>query len=289
MLPHNGNKEAIVTRPKGRSGNGEILCPAKQPGTIAFGNFRRLDRSAKRGAERPSLCNKQPTVGGRSLRSALRASVETTRPIKGDGPDPAASVNEATPAARPRSTVGVFTVWRFALVLSEKLGAHRRWMIGAGLLLVVLAGYFGWHGWQAHEAAVKQAQKPPTAIPVKVVTVRTADFPVYLKGLGTVQPFDTVTVKSRVDGQVVKVAFKQGDMVKEGDILIADRPEALPGGARPGVGQEGAGRGQPQERGDEPRALRRPGEARLRVSPAGRHPAGHGRPARPPRSRATRR
>ena len=111
------------------------------------------------------------------------------------------------------------------MVLWEKLGAHRRWMIGAGLLLVVLACYFAWHGWQAHEAAARQAQKPPTAIPVKVVAVRTADFPVYLKGLGTVQPFDTVTVKSRVDGQVIKVAFKQGDMVKEGDILIQIDPK----------------------------------------------------------------
>src|SRR3984957_7869084 len=93
-------------------------------------------------------------------------------------------------------------------------------MIGAGLLLVALAGYFGWHGWQAHEAAVRQAPKSPTAIPVKDVSLRSAVFPVYLKGLGTVQPFDTVTVKSRVDGQVIKVAFKQGEMVKEGDILV---------------------------------------------------------------------
>src|SRR5258707_14879962 len=47
-------------------------------GAIAYGNFRRLDRSAKRGAERPSFYDKQLIVERRSLRSALRASVETT-------------------------------------------------------------------------------------------------------------------------------------------------------------------------------------------------------------------
>ena len=135
-------------------------------------------------------------------------------------------MNEATPTPHPRSNSGVFTPsGGSVLVLWEKLGAHRRWMIGAGLLLVALACYFAWHGWQAHEAAARQAQKPPAAIPVRVVTVRTADFPVYLKGLGTVEPFDTVTVKSRVDGQVIKVAFKQGEMVKEGDILIQIDPK----------------------------------------------------------------
>jgi multidrug efflux system membrane fusion protein len=54
--------------------------------------------------------------------------------------------------------------------------------------------------------------------------VQTADFPVYLNGLGVVEPYDTVTVSSRVDGEVVKVDFKQGQMVKEGDILAQIDP-----------------------------------------------------------------
>src|SRR6516225_12134148 len=57
-------------------------------------------------------------------------------------------------------------------------------------------------------------------VPATVVTVQTADFPVYLNGLGTVQPYQTVTVRSRVDGQITKVEFKQGRMVKEGDVLV---------------------------------------------------------------------
>ena len=51
-----------------------------------------------------------------------------------------------------------------------------------------------------------------------------ADFPVYLNGLGTVQPYDTVTVRSRVDGEVTDIAFKQGQMVEEGSILAQIDP-----------------------------------------------------------------
>jgi multidrug efflux system membrane fusion protein len=110
------------------------------------------------------------------------------------------------------------------LAFSEKIHAHRRWFVGVGLLAVVLAAYFGWHAWQAHAAASKEAHKPPPAVPVTVAAVRTGDFPIYLNGLGTVQPFDTVSVKSRVDGEVIKVAFKQGEMVRQGDVLAQIDP-----------------------------------------------------------------
>jgi multidrug efflux system membrane fusion protein len=64
----------------------------------------------------------------------------------------------------------------------------------------------------------------PAPIPVTVARVEKADFPVYLNGLGTVQPFNTVTVRSRVDGQIIKVEFKQGRMVEEGDVLVQIDP-----------------------------------------------------------------
>jgi multidrug efflux system membrane fusion protein len=57
-------------------------------------------------------------------------------------------------------------------------------------------------------------------IPVTSFEVKKADFPVHAYGLGVVSPFKTVTVKSRVDGQITKVFFKQGQMVKEGDPLL---------------------------------------------------------------------
>ena len=70
----------------------------------------------------------------------------------------------------------------------------------------------------------KQVAKAPVPVPVTLGEVQRTDFPVYLTGLGTVQPYDTVTVRSRVDGQVIKVGFKQGQMVKEGDILVQIDP-----------------------------------------------------------------
>jgi len=98
--------------------------------------------------------------------------------------------------------------------------------------LLLIAGYAGWHylpsgttGVSAKSAdAAKRPTKGPAPIPVTVSKVQNSDFPVYLNGLGTVQPYDTVTVRSRVDGQVVKVAFRQGQMVNEGDLLVQIDP-----------------------------------------------------------------
>jgi multidrug efflux system membrane fusion protein len=62
--------------------------------------------------------------------------------------------------------------------------------------------------------------QPAARIPVTSFEVKKTDFPVHVYGLGVVSPFKTVTIKSRVDGQITKVSFKQGQMVKEGDPLL---------------------------------------------------------------------
>jgi multidrug efflux system membrane fusion protein len=54
--------------------------------------------------------------------------------------------------------------------------------------------------------------------------VEKADFPVYLTGLGTVQGFNTVQVRTRVDGQIDKIGFQEGQLVKEGDLLAEIDP-----------------------------------------------------------------
>jgi multidrug efflux system membrane fusion protein len=59
---------------------------------------------------------------------------------------------------------------------------------------------------------------------VTVATAQKADFPVYLEGLGTVQPYNTVTIQSRVDGQIDKIFVKEGQIVKQGDPLLRIDP-----------------------------------------------------------------
>ena len=61
-------------------------------------------------------------------------------------------------------------------------------------------------------------------IPVSVATVEHRDLPVYLTGLGSVTAFNTVAVKSRVDGQLVQVAFREGQEVRKGDLLAVIDP-----------------------------------------------------------------
>jgi multidrug efflux system membrane fusion protein len=96
--------------------------------------------------------------------------------------------------------------------------------IGAATVLIVAAALvilwqsFGGNGPQA------TAQMTVPAVPVTAGTVTAQDVPVYLQGIGTVQAYNMVTVKTRVDGQIVRVDFKEGQEVKEGDPLFQIDP-----------------------------------------------------------------
>jgi multidrug efflux system membrane fusion protein len=57
-------------------------------------------------------------------------------------------------------------------------------------------------------------------VPVVVATAQRGDLPVYFNGLGTVTAFNTVTVHSRVDGQITKINFQEGQFVHQGDALL---------------------------------------------------------------------
>jgi multidrug efflux system membrane fusion protein len=108
-----------------------------------------------------------------------------------------------------------------------------RWWAWPLTLLILGAG-----GYELYQVAGKQKAATSGApkggkkggnVPVVAVGARKGDVPVYLTGLGSVSAFNTVTVKSRVDGQVIKIAFKEGQLVHEGDLLaeIDPRPYAV--------------------------------------------------------------
>jgi membrane fusion protein, multidrug efflux system len=101
-----------------------------------------------------------------------------------------------------------------------------RWVLLAAAIAGL--GYFGWqrfHGREQSAQADGQKRAPaPVAVPVKIAAVEKADFPVYLTGLGTVQGFNTVVVRTRVDGQINKIDFKEGQFVKQGDTLVEIDP-----------------------------------------------------------------
>ena len=76
--------------------------------------------------------------------------------------------------------------------------------------------------------AEAQAQATPPGVPVTAGVVTTRDMPQVLQGIGTVQAFNTVTIKSRVDGAIIEVAFTEGEEVEKGALLyqIDPRPYA---------------------------------------------------------------
>lgn len=102
----------------------------------------------------------------------------------------------------------------------ERKPRRRRWPVGLAILMVGLGSYAAWRH-LAQAAPAPQAQAAPAAkVPVTFTQAVKADYPVEFDGLGTVSPFKTVTVRSRVDGEITRMFFKQGQMVKQGDPLV---------------------------------------------------------------------
>lgn len=95
--------------------------------------------------------------------------------------------------------------------------------VGLMLLTLAVLGGLGWFGWG------RLSPKPPEEAAAPPVTIRTVaaerrDIPVWLPGVGNVQALNTVTVRSRVEGQILQIAYTEGQEIKEGDLLVQIDP-----------------------------------------------------------------
>lgn len=110
---------------------------------------------------------------------------------------------------------------------SSWLGSVLRWALT--LIVAGVAWYYSpqWLPWLTAQLTHSQhapAKPPARPVPVLTAPVLQEDVNVYLNGLGTITAYNTVTVKSRVDGELINVAFKEGQMVKQGDLLAEIDP-----------------------------------------------------------------
>jgi len=115
----------------------------------------------------------------------------------------------------PTLTTTKFSFW------SNRLA----WLV---VLIMVAGGVFFYRQPAAQDQAKTDAppkgERQEAAVTVAVATTKQGDMPIYLSGLGTVTAFRTVTVHSRVDGELIRVAFTEGQLVKQGDLLAEIDP-----------------------------------------------------------------
>jgi membrane fusion protein, multidrug efflux system len=97
---------------------------------------------------------------------------------------------------------------------------QKRALVGGLALALVLL--FTWR--VIHKPADAASRNAPPAIAVDTATAKHSDVPIYLQGLGTVQAFYTVTVTARVDGEIQKIGFTEGQTVHKGDLLAQIDP-----------------------------------------------------------------
>lgn len=111
---------------------------------------------------------------------------------------------------------------------SHGSGSSRYWWVWLLIFGAIGYGCYRLYIFESAKQATMSAKKSamrPHNIPVAAAKAREGDMPVYLQGLGTVTAFNTVTVKPRVDGQLATANFKEGQYVKQGEVLATIDPQ----------------------------------------------------------------
>jgi multidrug efflux system membrane fusion protein len=103
----------------------------------------------------------------------------------------------------------------------KQFSTPQKRVLFSGLALAALL-VFGWR--MVHKPADATAHAGPQPIAVDMASASHVDMPIYFQGLGTVQAFYTVTVTARVDGELQKIAFTEGQQVHKGDLLAQIDP-----------------------------------------------------------------
>src|SRR5262245_33978140 len=112
--------------------------------------------------------------------------------------------------------------------VSKKMS--KRLIFGIIGAIVLLIGWWSFHprpspvDSSSTRTSGRRVTVPGGPVPVVAGKVEQKDMPIYLDGLGTVQAFNTVTVHTRVDGQLQQVLFSEGQDVKNGDLLAVVDP-----------------------------------------------------------------
>jgi membrane fusion protein, multidrug efflux system len=104
-----------------------------------------------------------------------------------------------------------------------KVGRARRVLLYFAAVIAV-GGTGAWYLNQGPEPVRAARSSQPAAVPVTVAIAAKRDLPIYLTGLGSVQAFFTVGIRSQVDGKIEAVLFAEGQQVKKGDVLVKIDP-----------------------------------------------------------------
>lgn len=135
------------------------------------------------------------------------------RPDLGFGPDERSAVSGRIAAAKQQPT------------RTARNPLARMRFLWISVIAGIIAAAGSWLGARSPSIGANIVAQPP-AVPVGVASSRRIDVPVYLWGIANVQAYNTVTIRPQVDGQIVEVAFKEGQRVRAGELLLKVDPRS---------------------------------------------------------------